>query len=179
MKTINMEENRKQQRVEQHCEELYGKKISLFNHETPQYSILHIDDDETLLDVSRLFLKELVPSIQVNSTTDTSNVCNLLETEFDCIIVDYAMPPSNGLEVCKRIRELKQTPIILFTGQDKERLPLEEFQKLDVKYIQKGMDPCNYYQLVDTILTLVNSNLEERNKQTKKVEYNVITQKQI
>ncbi len=158
---INMEE-KKQRQTQQPCEELYGKKISLFNHGNPKYSILHIDDDETLLSVSKLFFEELAPSFEVNTTSDTSNMYNLLDKEFDCIVVDYSMPPNNGLDVCKRIREIKNTPIILFTGQDEDNLPLSDFETLNVQYFQKSMDPCNYHKLIKTILTLVNQNLDER-----------------
>ena len=41
-----------------------------------------------------------------------------LEEDWDVILLDLMLPELNGLEVCRRIRPLKDTPIIIMTARD-------------------------------------------------------------
>lgn len=37
---------------------------------------------------------------------------------FDLLLVDVMLPSLNGIEICRRVRKLQQTPIILITARD-------------------------------------------------------------
>lgn len=41
-----------------------------------------------------------------------------LEHEWDVILLDVMLPEMNGFEVCRRIRNVKNTPIIMLTARD-------------------------------------------------------------
>ncbi|TDL34855.1 response regulator transcription factor [Jeotgalibacillus sp. S-D1] len=41
-----------------------------------------------------------------------------LEEDFDIILLDLMLPSLNGMEVCRRIRQAKQTPVIMITAKD-------------------------------------------------------------
>ena len=41
-----------------------------------------------------------------------------LNEEWDVILLDLMLPELNGLEVCRRIRPIKNTPIIIMTARD-------------------------------------------------------------
>ena len=41
-----------------------------------------------------------------------------LETDFDLIILDVMLPSLNGIEVLRRLRQEKQTPVIILTARD-------------------------------------------------------------
>lgn len=41
-----------------------------------------------------------------------------LSQDFDVILLDLMLPELNGLEVCRRIRPIKDTPIIIMTARD-------------------------------------------------------------
>lgn len=41
-----------------------------------------------------------------------------LNEEWDAILLDLMLPGLNGIEVCRRIRQVKQTPIIMMTARD-------------------------------------------------------------
>ncbi|WP_315906759.1 response regulator transcription factor [Priestia koreensis] len=41
-----------------------------------------------------------------------------LNNEWDLILLDIMLPGLNGLEVCRRVRALKDTPIIMLTARD-------------------------------------------------------------
>ena len=41
-----------------------------------------------------------------------------LDEDWDAILLDLMLPELNGLEVCRRVREVKNTPIIMMTARD-------------------------------------------------------------
>lgn len=41
-----------------------------------------------------------------------------LEADFDLIILDVMLPSLNGIEVLRRLRQVKQTPVIILTARD-------------------------------------------------------------
>ncbi|SES09833.1 response regulator transcription factor [Psychrobacillus sp. OK032] len=41
-----------------------------------------------------------------------------LSNEYDLMLIDVMLPNLNGLEICRRIRRRKETPIILITARD-------------------------------------------------------------
>lgn len=41
-----------------------------------------------------------------------------LNNEYDVILLDLMLPRMNGIEVCRRLREQKQTPVIMLTARD-------------------------------------------------------------
>lgn len=41
-----------------------------------------------------------------------------LDTDFDLIILDVMLPSLNGIEVLRRLRQVKQTPVIILTARD-------------------------------------------------------------
>ncbi|AIQ16088.1 PhoB family transcriptional regulator [Paenibacillus sp. FSL H7-0357] len=67
-------------------------------------------------------LLELELSYEGYETTIASDgpdgVDKALSESFDFILLDLNLPGINGIEVCKRIRAAKQTPIIMITARD-------------------------------------------------------------
>ena len=156
MKLINMEDSGNTQRLKTPQIGLNGETDSLFDHEN-QYSVLHIDDDEQTLKLSKYFIEEVCSkeNLVVESESDSSNIQTWLDQDHDLYLIDYYMPNKNGLAVCKQIRKLKETPIILFTSMRQDEIPFEDFKELNVTYHQKSSDPKNYFQLTNAILELV------------------------
>ena len=79
--------------------------------------------------------------------------------EIAVVVIDYAMPTMNGLEVCKRIRKLTKNPIkiIMLTGEAGLDLAVEAFNDgLIDKFILKGTD-----KYVDEVVAAI-STLQEK-----------------
>ncbi len=79
--------------------------------------ILIVEDDEK---ISRLIEMELkFEGFEVEKAFDGRDGLNKATTEkADLIILDLMLPKMNGIEVCKRIREHSQIPIIILTAKD-------------------------------------------------------------
>ena len=79
--------------------------------------ILIIEDEKNLARFVELELKHEGYDIQVEYNGRKGLDAALAE-DFDAILLDLMLPELNGLEVCRRGREVKNTPIIMMTARD-------------------------------------------------------------
>ncbi|EJQ13872.1 DNA-binding response regulator [Bacillus cereus] len=79
--------------------------------------ILIIEDEESLADFLELELK--YEGYKVDIQFDgRKGLDAALEKNYDLILLDLMLPGLNGLEVCRRLRVNKNTPIIMLTARD-------------------------------------------------------------
>ncbi|MGX5377134.1 response regulator transcription factor [Ligilactobacillus sp. LYQ135] len=79
--------------------------------------ILIVEDEENLARFVELELKHEGYDTQV--CYDGREALDLaLNEKWDAILLDLMLPGLNGLEVCRRIRQVKTTPIIMMTARD-------------------------------------------------------------
>lgn len=71
----------------------------------------------------------------VNNGLD--GVAEYQRQEFDLVLVDIMMPGINGYEVCKAIREISKTPIMILTALDDEEAQIKAFELKVDDYITK------------------------------------------
>lgn len=79
--------------------------------------ILIIEDEKNFARFVELELKHEGYDIQVEYNGRKGLDAALAE-DFDAILLDLMLPELNGLEVCRRVREVKNTPIIMMTARD-------------------------------------------------------------
>lgn len=79
--------------------------------------ILIIEDEKNLARFVELELKHegYETEVQFNGRTGLDAALN---EEFDVILLDLMLPELNGIDVARRIREVKSTPIIMMTARD-------------------------------------------------------------
>ena len=79
--------------------------------------ILIIEDEAEIVRFLTLELRH--EGYEVKSCSDGRSGLNLAESEaFDLILLDVMLPELNGLEVLRRLRKEKQTPVIMVTARD-------------------------------------------------------------
>lgn len=90
------------------------------------------DDVDLLLRVFRQVQSDMGMEIAAQATSNsTQAMAQFNNHRFDAIFLDVEMPPPNGLELAKRIRNSernKTTPIIIITGGDDRGLMTKAFQ---------------------------------------------------
>lgn len=79
--------------------------------------ILIVEDEKNLARFVELELKheEYEPVVATNGRDGLDLA---LKEDWDAILLDLMLPKLNGLEVCRRIRQVKKTPIIMMTARD-------------------------------------------------------------
>lgn len=82
-------------------------------------NILIIEDDENILELEKDYLE--ASDMTAVGTTDGQKGLELaLSESFDLILLDVMLPGINGFEICKKIREVKNTPVIFVTAKRDE-----------------------------------------------------------
>ncbi|MCI8867109.1 MAG: response regulator transcription factor [Anaerotignum sp.] len=81
--------------------------------------ILIVDDEKNIRDIIIYNLKK--EGYQILQAADGEEGVRLaMEEEPDLILLDIMMPKMDGYEACKKIREKKNTPIIMLTARAEE-----------------------------------------------------------
>ena len=105
-----------------------------------EYHVLHIDDDQAFLDITNEFLDRSLTDTTIHSTTDITQAQTLLESGLiGCIVSDYEMPGTTGLEFLEIVRgEYQDLPFILYTGKGSEEIASKAVNAGVTGYLQKG-----------------------------------------
>ena len=82
--------------------------------------VLLIDDDADLLHLAGLLFKKA--GAQIFTARDgLEGISKLFTCNPNLIILDVMMPGTNGFEVCQRIRQVSNAPIIMLTALNQEQ----------------------------------------------------------
>jgi len=82
--------------------------------------VLLIDDDADLLHLAGLLFKKAGSQI-FTARDGLEGISKLFTCNPDLIILDVMMPGTNGFEVCQRIRQVSNAPIIMLTALNQEQ----------------------------------------------------------
>jgi PAS domain S-box-containing protein len=115
--------------------------------------VLHVDDDISALEVSKLILSG-ENNFEIENATSVNEAFKRMEQQtFDVVVSDYEMPLKNGLEFLKELRERKSDiPFVLFTGKGREEIVVKALNLGADGYINKNGSPKTVYcELADAI----------------------------
>lgn len=130
---------------------------------------LLVDDDNSLLAISKEFLEmnEGMKVLTCDTPTKVPDMCR--EFKFDVIVSDYEMPALNGIELFKRLREEGiETPFILFTGRGREEVAIGALNAGIDFYLNKGGDPRSQFAEVGNAI----AQLVRRKQAEEAISYN-------
>ena len=82
--------------------------------------VLIIDDDAGFLYLASLLFKK-AGALVFTARDGLEGISKLFTHQPDLTILDVTMPGLNGFEVCKRIRQISDTPIIMLTALNDEQ----------------------------------------------------------
>lgn len=78
--------------------------------------ILIIEDEEAIADLEKDYLELSDFEVEIEHTGD-GGLQKALKEDFDLIILDLMLPGMDGFEVCKKIREEKNIPILMVSAK--------------------------------------------------------------
>ncbi|HUS77637.1 MAG TPA: response regulator [Patescibacteria group bacterium] len=118
--------------------------------------VLHVDDESSVLEIVKIYLERVEPTLRIESTTSVTKALELIRSNhYDCIISDYRMPVMDGIEFAKRISKREGVPFIIYTGQGSEEVAEVAFEAGVDDYLRKELDPSHYQVLAKRITTAV------------------------
>ena len=110
--------------------------------------ILIIEDEKEIADLEKDYLE--ISGFQVDILNDGKDAIKFItENNYDLIILDLMLPNTNGLEICKVVREKIDIPIIMVTAKVES---IDKIRGLGIgadDYITKPFDPAELVARVE------------------------------
>ena len=78
--------------------------------------ILIVEDEETIADLERDYLELSGFEVEVANDGETG-LEKALTDQFDLVILDLMLPGADGFEICREVRQKKNTPIIMVSAK--------------------------------------------------------------
>ena len=126
--------------------------------------VLHVDDDASLLEISKQILLDLNSRFDIDQACCVDDAFKKLATgQYDIVISDFEMPQTDGLQFLKELRgKNNEIPFVLFTGKGREEIAIKALNLGADAYINKQGDPETVYGELSDILV---KTIERRNIQ--------------
>ena len=81
--------------------------------------ILIIEDDSEIIKLLEIHLTDLIYTTS-KAMDGEQGLKMALENAYDLILLDLTLPTMDGVEICRRLRAKKNTPIIMLTAKSEE-----------------------------------------------------------
>ena len=78
--------------------------------------VLIVEDEEAIADLEKDYLELSGFTVEIENN-GTAGLKRALSEEFDMFILDLMLPGTDGFEICKKIREEKNTPILMVSAK--------------------------------------------------------------
>ena len=99
------------------------------------------------------------PNCQVTIATNGEEALRCFEEETpDLVVLDIAMPPPDGFEVCQRIRETSQVPILMLTAREGT---LDKIRALDLGADDYLTKPFDHLELTARLRALMRRSISQ------------------
>ena len=79
--------------------------------------ILIVEDEETIADLERDYLELSGFEVEVANDGGDGGFEKALTDQFDLVILDLMLPGVDGFEICREVRQKKNTPIIMVSAK--------------------------------------------------------------
>ena len=122
--------------------------------------ILIIEDEEAIADLEKDYLELSGFEVEICNRGDTGLV-RALNEEFDLIILDLMLPEVDGFDICRQVREEKNTPIIMVSAKKDD---IDKIRGLGLgadDYITKPFGMMEFISRVKAVLRRGGSRTEE------------------
>ncbi|QKY19255.1 PAS domain S-box protein [Halolamina sp. CBA1230] len=140
--------------------------------------VLHVDDEPEFADLVATFLEREDDQLDVETATGADEALKLLaDGTFDCVVSDYEMPETDGIELLETVRDRgPDLPFILFTGKGSEEIASEAISAGVTDYLQKEGGSGQYAVLANRIVNAVESDRMEHEAERTRTQFQAITE---
>jgi len=103
-------------------------------------TVLIIDDDADLLQLASLLFKKAGAQV-ITAQDGLDGISKFFTYHPDLIILDVMMPGNNGFDICQRIRQISDAPLIMLTALNQEREMLQGLAAGADDFLSKPFNP--------------------------------------
>ena len=126
--------------------------------------ILIVEDEESIAELEKDYLELSGFEVEIENDGE-AGLKRAISEEFDLFILDLMLPGVDGFEICKKIRETKNTPVIMISAKKDD---IDKIRGLGLgadDYITKPFSPSELVARVKAHLAryerLISSNVQE------------------
>lgn len=114
-------------------------------------TILIADDDVNIRRVTQLYLEK--EGFQTKIACDGKEAIDLFEQEkIDCAVIDVMMPNVNGWELCAKIKDYYEIPVLMLTARAEPDDTIKGFKLGTDDYVTKPFHPIELVLRVKSLL---------------------------
>lgn len=131
--------------------------------------LLIVEDEITIAELEKDYL-ELSGFVVEVANDGNTGLKQALEEDYDLIILDLMLPGVDGFEICKQVRERKNTPIIMVSAKKDD---IDKIRGLGLgadDYITKPFSPSELVARVKAHLARYDRLISSNNEENKIVE---------
>ncbi len=114
-------------------------------------NILIIDDDPQIRQVLRIALTQAGHVVR-EAGDGAEGLAKARKSDADLIVLDIGLPEMDGLEVCRRLRVERETPVLFLTARDDEIDRVLGFELGGDDYVTKPFSPRELVARIRAIL---------------------------
>lgn len=114
-------------------------------------SVMVVDDEDHIRELVRLYLED--EGMEVVEQSDGQAAWDhMLKQSVDLVVLDVMMPEMDGWELCRKIRESGDTPILMITAKGEPAERIKGFRLGTDDYLVKPFDPIEMVLRVKALL---------------------------
>jgi two-component system response regulator VanR len=139
-----------------------------------QVKILIVEDEKHLNDLLHDYVQDQYPKAIIHQVYDGLSALNHANDEkYDLILLDVMLPHMGGFEVCKKIRESSNVPIIMLSALNDEENQIKGYNLGIDDYVTKPYSPKVVMKKIEAVLSRYENTTPEEIMQYGMIEYNL------
>jgi two-component system, OmpR family, response regulator VanR len=137
-------------------------------------NILIVEDEKHLNDLLHDYVKDAYPDAVIHQVYDGLSALNRINgNKYDLILLDVMLPHMGGFEVCKKVRETSNVPIIMLSALNDEENQLKGYNLGIDDYVTKPYSPKIVIKKIEAVLARYENTTPEEMMQYGVIEYNL------
>ena len=135
---------------------------------TSTQSVLVVEDEASIASFVSLYLKNAGYDVRA-ATNGADALASVQSQQPSLIVLDLMLPDIDGIEICRRIRQKSDVPILMLTARDED---VDKIIGLEVGADDYLTKPFNPRELVARVKSILRRSVPERREaQTKQIKH--------
>jgi len=125
---------------------------------TKDLKLLYVEDNQDTREMTAMMLEDFFDTI-ILSIDGEEGLQKFKENDIDIVLTDINMPKLNGIELCKKIKEIdKDVPLLILSAHN-EQIYYDDSEKIGIDgYLLKPIDIEQFSEVLhDVIMKMKNS----------------------
>lgn len=128
-------------------------------------TILVVDDEQRIIDLAKMYLEQDGYSV-MSATHGVQALRAILEDKPNLVVLDLMLPGMDGLEVCRRVRNKSDVPIIMLTARADDIDKIVGLELGADDYLTKPFNPRELVARIKAILRRADRSGPDKNAPT-------------